>query len=132
MIKEFYLDATCCENLSIPYFGATEKVTICPGTVLGLRRDWDDGHRQALVSFIMSETKMVLTPAGRPGWFTVDNPPRERCYVTVDVDPVLLRQQRDLLLEVSIGMNPKGQEPLMGVVNMLDHMLDLSEIGEAL
>jgi hypothetical protein len=132
MLKEFYLDAACCENLEIPYFGATEKVTVCPGTVFGLRTGWDNKHQQTLVSFIMAETKMLLTPTARPGWFSVDNPPPARCYVTVDVEPVLLRQQRDLILELGMGINPKVQDTLMGVVNMLDQMLDLAEIGEAL
>tara|TARA_R110000824_G_scaffold226392_1_gene414171 strand:- start:114 stop:512 length:399 start_codon:yes stop_codon:yes gene_type:complete len=132
MLKEFYLDAACCENLEIPYFDATEKVTVCPGTVFGLRPDWDEKHRNTLAAFIMAETKMLLTPTERPGWFTIDNPPRARCYVTVDIEPVLLRQQRDLILEHTLGIDPDGEDTLMGVVNMLDHMLDLAEVGEGL
>ena len=114
------------------YFDATEKVTVCPGTVFGLRPDWDEKHRNTLAAFIMAETKMLLTPTERPGWFTIDNPPRARCYVTVDIEPVLLRQQRDLILEHTLGIDPDGEDTLMGVVNMLDHMLDLAEVGEGL
>lgn len=132
MLKEIYLNERCCEELKVPYFGATEGVTVCPGTLFGLRQNWDGGHRQALVAFIMAESNLVLTPTGSPGWFTIDNPPRARCYVTVDVEPVLLRQQRDLILEHTLGISPDGKDTLMGVVNMLDHMLDLSEIGKAL
>ena len=132
MLKEFYLDAACCENLQIPYFGATQEVTACPGVLFGLRPDWDKKHRNTLAGFIMAEAKMLLTPTDRPGWFTIGNPPRARCYVTVDVEPILLRQQRDLILEHTLGIDPDGEDTLMGVVNMLDHMLDLAEVGEGL
>lgn len=46
----------------------------------------------------------------------------------VDVD--LLRTQRNMLLGIVI--NPEAQKLLEGVVNLLDSMLDIAEVGHVI
>ena len=114
MLKEIYLSDQCCDLLEIPYSGPRKSLRVCPGVLFGLRHDWDKPHLNTLTAFIMAESKLALTPVlNRPGWFEVTNPPPARHYVTVDVEPTLLREQRNLLLGICDNLVPAEDATVM-------------------
>ena len=138
MLSEIYLSGECCEKLGISYDDQKCAVTLDPAQALLLRSEWDTHHQKTFQTFIHHSRTMVLEPVRRkregteeeyhsPGWYTIANPPQTRVFVTTDIDTVLLREQRDVLLEICDGLSEKDEKLVSGIIIMLDHMLDSGE-----
>ena len=130
MLNEIYLSKECCEKLEISYFSQKEEISLEPSKALLLRRDWDCLHKETFHMFILAETEMRLSPKWvregipEPGWFTVLNPPKTRFTVAVDVEIDILRQQRNLLLDLCDVSEESHVELLSGIITMCDDMID--------
>ena len=136
MLNQVYLDEMCCKEFGLDYSNQVDSVIIDPAKLLAFREDWDKHHKQTLNTYILMDKMLELKPvthitvnaAGDTsyGWYWVQNPPQTRHMSTVDIDIELLRQQRDVMLDVMDleGVTKDYARLLSGVVVMLDQMLD--------